>query len=60
MWIVSNIVRAVNDKTAKDLLGEQFRRQVLHALSNPSHCSHSSYDGSYDGLAQLLARSGPS
>lgn len=23
VWIVSNIVRAVNDKTAKDLLGEQ-------------------------------------
>ena len=29
VWIVSNIVRAVNDKTAKSLLGEQFRRQLL-------------------------------
>mmetsp|Transcript_23449 Transcript_23449/g.59853 ORF Transcript_23449/g.59853 Transcript_23449/m.59853 type:complete len:1022 (+) Transcript_23449:36-3101(+) len=29
VWIVSNIVRAVNDKTAKDMLGEQFRRQLL-------------------------------
>ena len=29
VWIVSNIVRAVNDKTAKDLLGAQFRRQLL-------------------------------
>jgi len=29
VWIVSNIVRAVNDKTAKDLLGEHFRRQLL-------------------------------
>ena len=27
VWIVSNIVRAVNDKTAKDMLGEQFKRQ---------------------------------
>ncbi len=29
MWIVSNIKRAVNDKTAKDMLGESFRRQLL-------------------------------
>lgn len=29
VWIVSNIVRAINDKTAKDLLGEQFRRQMV-------------------------------
>ena len=29
VWIVSNIVRAVNDKTAKDMLGEQFKRQLL-------------------------------
>ena len=38
VWIVSNIVRAVNDKTAKDLLGEQFRRQML-------------MDGQYGALA---------
>jgi len=29
IWICSNITRAVNDKTAKDLLGSQFRRQVI-------------------------------
>ena len=28
IWIVSNINRAVNDRTAKDLLGSSFRRQV--------------------------------
>lgn len=29
VWIVSNIKRAVNDKTAKSMLGESFRRQLL-------------------------------
>jgi hypothetical protein len=29
VWIVSNIKRAVNDRTAKDMLGESFRRQLL-------------------------------
>eukprot|EP01114_Cavostelium_apophysatum_P012584 TRINITY_DN2852_c0_g1_i1.p1 TRINITY_DN2852_c0_g1~~TRINITY_DN2852_c0_g1_i1.p1 ORF type:complete len:1432 (-),score=454.04 TRINITY_DN2852_c0_g1_i1:258-4553(-) len=29
IWIVANIKRAVNDKTAKDMLGESFRRQLL-------------------------------
>ena len=29
VWIVSSIHRAVNDKTARDLLGEHFRRQLL-------------------------------
>mmetsp|Transcript_19729 Transcript_19729/g.54804 ORF Transcript_19729/g.54804 Transcript_19729/m.54804 type:complete len:1112 (-) Transcript_19729:310-3645(-) len=29
IWIVSHINRAVNDKTAKDMLGESFRRQIL-------------------------------
>lgn len=29
IWIVSNITRAVNDKTAKDLLSKDFRRQLL-------------------------------
>ncbi len=29
VWIVSNIKRAVNDKTAKDMLGESFRRSLL-------------------------------
>ncbi|KAJ1493569.1 hypothetical protein T484DRAFT_1768348, partial [Baffinella frigidus] len=29
IWIVANIKRAVNNKTAKDMLGESFRRQLL-------------------------------
>lgn len=29
IWIVANIKRAVDDKTAKDMLGESFRRQLL-------------------------------
>ena len=29
MWVVAGITRAVDDKTAKDLLGEHFRRQLL-------------------------------
>jgi len=29
IWIVSHINRAANDKTAKDLMGESFRRQLL-------------------------------
>jgi hypothetical protein len=29
IWIVSNINRAVNDKTAKDMLDHSFRRQLL-------------------------------
>ena len=29
MWVVSSIHRAIDDKTAKDLLGENFRRQLL-------------------------------
>eukprot|EP00040_Diaphanoeca_grandis_P035195 m.220660 g.220660 ORF g.220660 m.220660 type:complete len:926 (+) comp33324_c1_seq1:67-2844(+) len=29
VWIVSNINRAVNDKTAKDMLDKNFRRQLL-------------------------------
>jgi len=29
VWVVSSIHRAVNDKTARDLLGEHFRRQLL-------------------------------
>ena len=44
VWIVSNIVRAVNDKTAKDLLGEQFRRQML-------------MDGQYGALAFVATQS---
>ena len=35
IWIVSNIVRAVNDKTAKDLLGAQFRRSPRRRLRAP-------------------------
>jgi len=30
IWIVANITRAVDDKTAKDMLGESFRRQVIY------------------------------
>ena len=44
VWIVSNIVRAVNDKTTKDLLGEQFRRQML-------------MDGQYGALAFVATQS---
>ena len=29
MWIVADIVRAVDNRTAKDLLGEAFRRQLF-------------------------------
>lgn len=29
MWVVADIRRAVNDKTAKALLGEHFRRQLM-------------------------------
>ncbi|KAL5022560.1 hypothetical protein ScPMuIL_001715 [Solemya velum] len=29
VWVVADINRAVDDKTAKDLLGENFRRQLL-------------------------------
>jgi hypothetical protein len=32
VWIVSNIKRAVNDRTAKDMLGEGFRRQLCVPL----------------------------
>ncbi len=38
IWIVANIKRAVNDRTAKDMLGESFRRQLL-------------MDGQYGSLA---------
>lgn len=29
IWIVASINRAVNDKTAKNMLGESFRRELL-------------------------------
>jgi hypothetical protein len=35
IWIVANIKRAVDDKTAKDMLGESFRRYL--------HCSYILY-----------------
>lgn len=44
VWIVSNIVRAVNDKTAKSLLGENFRRQLL-------------MDGQFGSLAFIATQS---
>ena len=46
VWIVSNIVRAVNDKTAKDLLGEHFRRQLL-------------MDGQFGALAFVATQAHP-
>lgn len=44
VWIVSNIVRAVNDKTARDMLGEHFRRQLL-------------MDGQFGALAFIATQS---
>jgi len=44
MWIVAPIKRAVDDKTAKDLLGEEFKRRLLMDgnYSNVSFvCTHS-------------------
>eukprot|EP01047_Picozoa_sp_COSAG01_P072502 COSAG01_NODE_11546_length_1906_cov_185.612064_1_plen_390_part_00 len=44
IWIVSNINRAVNDKTAKDMLDHNFRRQLL-------------MDGSYGTLVFVATQS---
>ena len=44
IWIVSNINRAVNDKTAKDMLSKQFRSQLL-------------MDGSYGRLCFVATQS---
>ncbi|KAH8074160.1 hypothetical protein JL720_10714 [Aureococcus anophagefferens] len=37
VWIVSNINRAVNDRSAKDLLGESFKRTLLMDGATPPH-----------------------
>eukprot|EP00301_Raphidiophrys_heterophryoidea_P005572 c12327_g1_i3.p1 GENE.c12327_g1_i3~~c12327_g1_i3.p1 ORF type:complete len:851 (-),score=232.50 c12327_g1_i3:423-2975(-) len=44
VWIVSNINRAVNDKTAKDMLDANFRQQLL-------------MDGSYGSLVFIATQS---
>ena len=44
IWIISNINRAVNDKTAKDMLDHNFRRQLL-------------MDGSYGSLVFVATQS---
>jgi len=44
IWIVANIKRAVNNRTAKDMLGESFRRQLL-------------MDGQYGQLAFIATQS---
>ena len=33
IWIVADITRAVDNKTAKDLLGDQFRRQMVSIIN---------------------------
>lgn len=54
IWIVANITRAVDDKTAKDMLGENFRRQVRESLfsrcffaisSQPTDLCSAAHDG---------------
>ncbi|KAJ8302939.1 hypothetical protein KUTeg_019335 [Tegillarca granosa] len=44
VWVVSSIHRAIDDKTAKDLLGENFRRQLL-------------MDGQYGSIAFICTKS---
>ncbi|KAL4234557.1 hypothetical protein ACF0H5_006198 [Mactra antiquata] len=43
VWVVSSIERAIDDKTAKDLLGENFRRQLL-------------MDGQYGSIAFICTK----
>nr|XP_034336655.1 uncharacterized protein LOC105330416 isoform X4 [Crassostrea gigas] len=43
VWVVSSIHRAIDDKTAKDLLGENFRRQLL-------------MDGQYGNIAFICTK----
>ncbi|XP_052816315.1 uncharacterized protein LOC128242920 isoform X2 [Mya arenaria] len=43
VWVVSSIHRAIDDKTAKDLLGENFRRQLL-------------MDGQYGSIAFICTK----
>lgn len=43
VWVVASIHRAINDKTAKDLLGENFRQQLL-------------MDGHYGNIAFICSK----
>ncbi|XP_078542647.1 nuclear GTPase SLIP-GC isoform X2 [Lissotriton helveticus] len=43
VWVVAQIIRAVSDKTAKDLLNENLRRQLY-------------MDGQYEGLAFICTK----
>ncbi|XP_048745844.2 uncharacterized protein LOC125658551 isoform X2 [Ostrea edulis] len=43
VWVISSIHRAIDDKTAKDLLGENFRRQLL-------------MDGQYGNIAFICTK----
>ena len=43
VWVVSGIHRAIDDKTAKSLLGENFRRQLL-------------MDGQYGSIAFICSK----
>lgn len=43
MWIVAPITRAVDDKAAKKLLGDSFRRQLL-------------YDGTYSAVTFICSK----
>lgn len=43
VWVVAHIIRAVDDKTAKDLLNENLRRQLY-------------MDGQYEGLAFICTK----
>ncbi|KDN41718.1 hypothetical protein RSAG8_07249, partial [Rhizoctonia solani AG-8 WAC10335] len=55
IWIAAPITRAVDDKTAKDLLGEAFRTQLMMGKLDASHprarwavANAPAYDGNYD------------
>jgi septal ring factor EnvC (AmiA/AmiB activator) len=43
LWIVAPITRAVDDKTAKELLGDSFKRQLM-------------YDGTYSAVTFICSK----
>lgn len=45
LWIVADITRAVDDKTAKSLLGDSFKRQLK-------------YDGTYSAVTFICSKTG--
>lgn len=47
LWIVADITRAVDDKTAKSLLGDSFKRQLK-------------YDGTYSAVTFICSKTGTS